>query len=452
MVHKFRLFDMNIVLDVNSGSVHVFDDIAYELLDFYKSCDFSIIMDKLGGKYTADELKEALYEIQSLEKAGLLFTDDPFENCLQPWSEKPGIKALCINISHDCNMRCAYCFASTGDFGKGRKLMSLKTAKKSIDFLISKSGNRKNLEVDFFGGEPLLNFGVVKETVEYAKARQKECSKNFRFTLTTNALLLNEEHKRFINENIGNIVMSIDGRKNINDCMRKGAGGSGTYDRIFPKIKDMADSRKHENYYVRGTFTRQNLDFSKDVLHLADEGMKHISLEPVVADRGTGYEIREEDLPLVYKEYEKLALEYVKRRETGREFSFFHFLIDLNQGPCLAKRITGCGAGYEYVAVTPEGDIYPCHQFIGMNRFKMGNVNDGGIDNKIQELFYGSNVYTNEECKQCWAKFYCSGGCVANAFKFNGDMHKPYKIGCEMEKKRLECAIWINARMHGSME
>ncbi len=446
MIHKYTIHGTNIVVDVNSGSVHVFDDITYEIIDLYKKYSYEEIKERLSSRYDSAQIHEAFEEISALEKDGLLFSEDEYKDYLPLWEKKPVVKAMCLHISHDCNLRCKYCFASTGDFGRQRSMMSSEVGKKAIDLLIEKSGSRRNMEIDFFGGEPLMNFGTVKDIVEYARGREKETGKNFRFTLTTNALLLNEENKKFINENMHNIVLSIDGRKDTNDRMRFRIDGTGTYDSILPKIKDMAESRNQDKYYVRGTFTRENLDFSKDVIHLADEGFKQISVEPVVAARDTGYDIREEDLPTAFKEYEKLAKQYAEKQKGEQWYNFFHFMIDLSQGPCVAKRLSGCGSGHEYIAVTPEGDIYPCHQFVGMDEYKMGNVFDGIIEEQIQKKFKDSNIYTKKECSECWAKFYCSGGCAANAYSFNGDINKPYRIGCELEKKRLECALWIKTQ------
>ncbi|AUS98729.1 thioether cross-link-forming SCIFF peptide maturase [Clostridium thermosuccinogenes] len=446
MIHKFSMKGTNIVVDVNSGAVHVFDDLSYEILDYYKKYDNEKIIEMLSDRYDKLEIKEALEEIQSLEKDGQLYSEDIYKDHLPVGDAKPVVKALCLHISHDCNLRCKYCFASTGDFGRHRSVMSPEVGKKAIDFLLRESGGRRNLEVDFFGGEPLLNFDTVKEIVNYALEKEKEYNKHFRFTITTNAVLLNEDHKKFINEHMSNVVLSIDGRPEVNDRMRFRIDGTGTYKDILPKIKDMAESRNQTNYYVRGTFTRENLDFSKDVIHLADQGFKQISVEPVVAAKDSGYDLREEDLPVLFEEYEKLAYEYVKRQKEGNGFNFFHFMIDLNQGPCIAKRITGCGAGHEYLAITPEGDIYPCHQFVGMDDFKMGTVMDGKLNTGIQNYFSNSNVYTKKECMQCWARFYCSGGCAANEYQFNGDINVPYKVGCELEKKRVECALWIKTQ------
>lgn len=444
MIHKFKFFEKNIVLDVNSGAVHVFDDLAFELLSLYENQDRQDIINKLAGEYNSDDITETLDELDSLKKQGQLFTEDIYEEYLPSWDRKPVVKALCLHIAHDCNLRCRYCFASTGDFGSGRSLMPPETGKKAIDYLIKSSGSRRNLEIDFFGGEPLMNFGTVKEIVYYAEKMGRENDKNFRFTITTNALLLNNDNKAFINEHMGNVVLSIDGRKDINDRMRFRVDGSGSYSAILPKIKDIAESRGQEGYYVRGTFTRENLDFSADVLHLADLGFKQISVEPVVAAKGSGFDLRAEDLPTLFEEYEKLAAEYVKRHREGNGFNFFHFMLDLDHGPCVAKRLKGCGSGHEYLAVTPEGDLFPCHQFVGMDDFKMGNVNDNGaLKEDIRDMFKNSTIYTKEDCRMCWARFYCSGGCAANAFQFNKNLDKPYKIGCELEKKRVECALWI---------
>lgn len=446
MIHKYKMYDTNIVLDVNSGAVHVFDAAAYEVVDMYGTETKEQIIEALRTKFSPQDISDAYDEVSNLESQGLLFSEDSYSDALAKWERKPVVKALCLHICHDCNLRCKYCFASTGSFGGQRTMMDAETGKRAIDFLIEKSAGRRNLEVDFFGGEPLMNLGVVKEIVEYARIREKEAGKNFRFTLTTNALLLNEDNKAFINENMHNVVLSIDGRSETNDRMRPRMDGSGTYSSILPKIMDMAQSRNQDNYYVRGTFTRENLDFSEDVLHLADQGFKQVSVEPVVAARDSGYDIREQDLDKLFSEYEKLAREYVKRDREGKGFNFFHFMIDLQQGPCVIKRLGGCGSGHEYLAVTPEGDLYPCHQFVGDEKFRMGNLYRGDFDTSFQKDFQKSNVYTKEDCSQCWAKFYCSGGCAANAYQFNNDINIPYKIGCELEKKRVECAIWIKTQ------
>ncbi len=449
MIHKFKMHGSNIVLDVNSNAVHLVDDIAYDIIDYMDKPD-DVVVSELLGRYTGGVIRETLAELRQLKAEGQLFSEDFMEEYLTEQGgfidAKPVVKALCLHIAHDCNLRCRYCFASTGDFGTARTIMPAEIGKKAIDFLIESSGTRRNLEVDFFGGEPLLNFGAVKEIVLYALERQKDTDKNFRFTITTNAVLLNEDHKQFINKYMGNVVLSIDGRPEVNDRMRFRADGRGTYKDILPKIKDMADSRGQDNYYVRGTFTRENLDFSKDVLHLADLGFKQVSVEPVVAAKNTGFDLREQDLPILFKEYEALALEYVKRHKESQGFNFFHFMLDLDQGPCMIKKLRGCGSGHEYMAVTPEGDLYPCHQFVGMEEFKMGNVNQGtGINMAIREMFVKQNIYTKPDCKKCWARFFCSGGCAANAWQFNNCLEKPYEIGCELERKRVECALWAKA-------
>jgi uncharacterized protein len=446
MVHKYKMYGTNIVVDVNSGAVHVFDDVSHEILDFYKDNEKEFVIGKLSNKYSRDQIEEAFSEIEKLEEAGQLFSEDEYKDILPSIKRKPVVKALCLHVSHDCNLRCKYCFASTGDFGGHRSVMSPEVGKKAIDLLIKESGNRRNLEIDFFGGEPLMNFETVKEVVSYARGKEQEHFKNFRFTITTNALLLNDENKKYINENMVNVVLSIDGREATNDNMRYRIDGSGSYKTILPKIRDMAESRNQDNYYVRGTFTRENLDFSKDVLHLADEGFKQVSVEPVVAAKDSGYDLREEDLPVLFNEYEKLAKEYVEREKNGKGFNFFHFMIDLSQGPCVTKRLSGCGSGHEYIAITPEGDIYPCHQFVGMDDFKMGNVNNGIVKKEIQENFKNTNIYTKKDCLDCWAKFYCSGGCAANSYQFNNDINAAYKVGCELEKKRVECALWIKTQ------
>ncbi len=451
MIHKYKLLDKNIVLDVYSGAVHVVDDVMYDMLDFMlepfiaenKCPDY--IADELSGKYPREEIDESYEEICELYRAGQLFAPDSYEEIAKNWNKKSVVKALCLHVAHDCNLRCKYCFADTGEFHGGRCLMSAETGKKAIDFVIKSSGARKNIEIDYFGGEPLMNFGVVREITEYAKAEGEKHGKNFRFTVTTNGILLNEDIKKYINENMSNVVLSIDGTKETNDRMRYRVDGSGSYDSIVPKFQDLAESRNQDRYYVRGTFTAYNKDFAKDVIHLADLGFKQTSVEPVVAPETEDYALTKEDIPVIFREYEKLTEEYVKRYKEGKGFNFFHFMIDLDQGPCVVKRLSGCGAGHEYLAVAPNGDIYPCHQFVGNNDFLMGNVDSGTIDEKIKSYFEKSNIYTKEKCKNCFAKFYCSGGCCANAWNFNGDINKPYELACEFEKKRVECAIAIEA-------
>lgn len=442
---------MNIVLDIYSGAVHVVDDCLYDLLDYLlepfaaePECP-QFIVDELSSKYSAAEIKESYLEICELVKNGQLFTDDCYEEFAKNWNKKSVVKALCLHIAHDCNLRCKYCFAGTGEYHGKRGMMSAETGKKAIDFVIANSGSRKNIEIDYFGGEPLMNFEVVKEITDYAKKQGSKHGKTFRFTITTNGILLDEDKKKYINENMSNIVLSLDGRKEVNDRMRPRVDGSGTYDTILPKFLDMAKSRNQDNYYIRGTFTSFNKDFSKDVLHFADLGFKQTSVEPVVAPDDEEYAIKKSDIPQICEEYEKLAEEYIKRWKGGNWFNFFHFMIDLDQGPCAIKRLSGCGAGHEYLAVAANGDLYPCHQFVGNKDFLMGNVSDGKFDKQISKHFENSNIYTKDKCRSCFAKFYCSGGCSANAFNFNGDINKPYEISCELEKKRVECAIAIEA-------
>lgn len=455
MIHSYKLNGYNIVIDVNSGAVHVFDDLSFDII---KLLDNSVpkvinnnIIDQLKNKYTISDIKETYNELYSLFEKGQIFSNDPYEEYL-PLAGKAPIKSMCLNVAHDCNLRCEYCFAAKGDFGTGRELMSLEIAKKAIDFLIKNSGNRHNLEVDFFGGEPLMNFSVVKETIIYARSLEKKYNKNFRFTITTNGLLLTDDKIDYINKEMSNVVLSLDGRKNINDKLRVTPNNMGCYDLIVPRYQKLINSRdKNKDYYVRGTFTKNNLDFTKDVLHMFDLGFDQLSIEPVVSDPSLSYSIKEENLNKVFSEYESLAKTIIKRRKEGKYFNFFHFMIDLDHGPCAIKRLRGCGCGNEYIAITPNGDIYPCHQFVGMDKWKMGNLKNHSFDYKLKEFFSKINIYTKPECKNCWAKFYCSGGCNANSMQYEGDIFKPHKISCELEKKRVECAIMIKAAL-ASME
>lgn len=450
MIHKFSMNGYNIVLDVNGGAVHVLDDVAYDLLDFYKEKSKEEILEILKSKYQEEKINEAYEEILNLEKEGLLYTEDTYQYHPSFVHREPVVKALCLNVAHDCNLKCKYCFAAQGDFGGEKELMSFEVGKAAIDYLIANSGSRKNLEIDFFGGEPLMNFEVVKQLVDYGRSVEKDYNKNIRFTITTNGVLLNDEIIDYINENMHNVVLSLDGRKEVNDNMRPTLNDKGSYDITLPRFKKLVEKRaKDKYYYIRGTFTRDNLDFSKDVMHFADLGFKLTSVEPVVGDESNPYALREEDLPKIFEEYEKFAVEYADRQLQGDGFKFFHFMIDLNQGPCVIKRITGCGAGNEYLSVTPNGDIYPCHQFIGNEEFKMANIFDEEIvlPENLKNMFREAHVYTKEECKQCWNKFYCSGGCHANAINFNSDISKPYELGCEMQRKRTECSIMIQAKL-----
>lgn len=449
MIHKFSMNGVNVVIDVFSGAVHVADDTMYDIVDAYENCSRDEILNKFTGKYSADELNETMDELDELRKNEMLYAPDIYENVIDFIdAREPVVKALCLHIAHDCNLKCKYCFAEEGEYHGHRSLMSSKVGKAAIDFLIKSSGKRRNLEVDFFGGEPLMNFGVVKEIVEYGREQEKLYNKNFRFTITTNGILLDDDVIDYINKNMHNVVISLDGRKEINDMMRPRAGGQGSYDVIVPKFQKLAESRHQTDYYIRGTFTRNNLDFSKDVLHMADLGFKQISVEPVVGEDTTDYAIREEDIPAVCEEYERLAAELYERHKKGGkdDFNFFHFNIDLTGGPCVVKRLVGCGSGTEYLSVTPEGELFPCHQFVGLEGFGMGNVFDGLSNPELREKFSKCNVYAKDECKKCWARFYCSGGCAANAYQLSGDILKPYEIGCELQRKRIECAIMIKAK------
>ncbi|QUI25757.1 thioether cross-link-forming SCIFF peptide maturase [Vallitalea pronyensis] len=447
MIHQYKMDDLNIVLDIYSGAVHVVDDIVYDIIENYPTLSKAEIQDKLRRNYGEDAIQEAFEEVAGLVSEGLLFTEDTYkETILDFKNRQPVVKALCLHIAHDCNLVCRYCFAGEGEYHGDRSMMSSEVGKKAIDFLIQHSGHRKNLEIDFFGGEPLMNFDVVKEIVEYAKTKEEKHHKNFRFTITTNGVLLNDENMDYINNNMYNVVLSIDGRKAIHDQMRPASNGKGSYDLILPKFIQMAESRNQENYYVRGTFTHHNLDFSQDVLHLADCGFKQISVEPVVAPPNMPYALQEADMDTLCEQYDILAKEMLQRKKAGKAFNFFHFMIDLSQGPCVVKRLSGCGSGTEYLAVTPWGDLYPCHQFVGMEDFKMGDV-DTGVTNVVkQNDFKGCSVYSKQKCQSCWAKFYCSGGCSANAYQFHGNIHDVYDMGCTLEKKRVECAIYLKAK------
>ena len=443
---KFKNNGYDIVLDVNSGAIHVVDDVTYDVIALFEDHSREEIIAQLQSRYPEQEIAEAIEETEQLKEQGDLFTEDAYEQKIFDFKKRPTVvKALCLHIAHDCNLACRYCFAEEGEYHGRRALMSYETGKQALDFLIANSGNRKNLEVDFFGGEPLMNFDVVKQLVAYGREQEKLHDKHFRFTLTTNGVLLNDDIMEFANKEMDNVVLSIDGRKEIHDHMRPFRKGAGSYDLIVPKFQKFAESRNQDKYYVRGTFTHNNLDFSNDVLHLADLGFKQISVEPVVAQPTEDYAIREEDLPQLYEEYDKLAAEMVKRHKNGNDFNFFHFMIDLEGGPCVAKRLSGCGSGTEYLAVTPWGDLYPCHQFVGNEDFLLGNVDEGIKRQDICDEFKCCNVYAKEKCRNCFAKFYCSGGCAVNSYNFHGDIHNAYDIGCALQKKRIECAIMIKA-------
>ena len=446
MGHQYKNNGYDIVLDVNSGAIHVVDDVTYDVIGMFEEHSAGEIIAALKDRYPEAEIKEAIEEVQTLKDNGDLFTEDSYETYITDFKKRPTVvKALCLHIAHDCNLACQYCFAEEGEYHGRRALMSYETGKQALDFLVANSGNRRNLEVDFFGGEPLMNFDVVKQLVAYGREIEKTQDKHFRFTLTTNGVLLNDDIMEFANKEMDNVVLSIDGRKEVNDRMRPFRKGAGSYDLIVPKFQKFADSRNQEKYYVRGTFTHYNTDFSNDVLHLADLGFKQISVEPVVAQETDPYAIQEADLPQLFEEYDKLAAEMVKRHGTDKDFNFFHFMIDLEGGPCVAKRLSGCGSGTEYLAVTPWGDLYPCHQFVGNEDFLMGNVWDGVQKTEIRDEFKCCNVYAKEKCRKCFARFYCSGGCAANSYNFHGNILDAYDIGCELQRKRVECAIMIKA-------
>lgn len=452
MIHKYKMNGINIAMDVNGGSVHVVDDVTYDLLDHYPEFLSGTLSREalypLLSAYSAEEVDTALLELKELVAEGLLFTEDHYQDLAAFKDRKPVVKALCLHVAHDCNLKCRYCFASQGDFGGHKALMPLEVGKKALEYLVAHSGSRRNLEVDFFGGEPLMNFQVVKDLVEYGNHIAKDRGKVFRFTITTNGVLLDDKKIDYLDTVMDNVVLSLDGRRKVNDFMRPTMVDGGSYEIIVPKFQKFVEKREDRKYYIRGTFTRENLDFAADVLHFKELGFAHTSMEPVVSAEENPYAIREEDLPAILEEYEKLAVAYADMKVQGENFSFFHFMVDLSQGPCVIKRITGCGAGTEYLSITPEGDIYPCHQFVGNLDYRMGNLLDPGLSlpKDMQDRFKNAHVYTKEACSTCFAKFYCSGGCHANALNFNGDINIPYAVGCAMQRKRLECAIMVEAK------
>ncbi len=450
MIHLYRLNGFNIVIDINSGSIHVVDDLAYKIISLYKE-EEKDINGKLMGEFpdiTSKDIKETINDIEELKREGKLFSKDFFENMAPMMKKKQGVlKAICLHVAHDCNMDCQYCFAGKGEYHGEKGLMSLETGKRALEFLVANSGERKNLEVDFFGGEPLLNWDVCKALVEYGRDLEKKHNKNFRFTLTTNGILITNEIMEFLNKEMSNVVLSLDGNKETNDKMRKTKCGEGTYDLIIDKFKQLVDKREQKNYYLRGTYTKYNLDFAKDIIHMAELGFKELSMEPVVASPTAEYALDEKDLPQLMANYEKLALEMIDREKKGESFNFYHYAIDLKNGPCVSKRVSGCGVGTEYLAITPHGDIYPCHQFVGDREFLMGNLTDEKIDYEVLEEFEKSNVYSHDECKECFAKFYCSGGCAANAYHQTGNINGVYNFSCELHKKRIECAIMMKVAL-----
>lgn len=454
MIHQYKMGGYNIVLDPNSGSVHSVDEVAYDIIGMYESHTpeeiTKEIVDRYGEKegVTSEDVAEVLNDIETLKKEGKLFSEDTYQNLAIDFKNRPTvIKAMCLHIAHDCNLACKYCFAGEGEYCGDRSLMSFEVGKQAFDFLIANSGTRKNLEVDFFGGEPLMNFEVVKQLVAYAREQEKIHNKNFRFTLTTNGVLLDEEVMDFANKEMYNVVLSLDGRKETNDRMRVSRNGKGSYDLIVPKFKEMVKRRGDKEYYIRGTYTHYNTDFTKDILHMADLGFTKLAMEPVVASPDAPYALKEEDLPILFDQYEKLAAEMVRREKNGKGFTFFHYMIDLEGGPCIAKRIAGCGVGTEYVAVTPWGDLYPCHQFVGDENYLLGNVFDGITNEEVRSRFKMCNIYTRPQCNDCFARLYCSGGCSANSYHATGKIEGIYELGCELHRKRVECAIMMKVAL-----
>ena len=450
MVHQYKLGGYNIVLDTASGSVHSVDEVAYDIISMYKTDTVEDIVGKMLEKYkgrpdvTREDILDCISDVKELEDSGKLFSKDAYESLAIDFKNNSKvIKAMCLHVAHTCNLNCSYCFASQGKYHGDRAVMSLEVGKRAFDFLIENSGTRRNLEVDFFGGEPLMNWEVVKELVKYAREIEGKHNKNFRFTLTTNGLLIDDEVIDFINREMSNVVLSLDGRPEVNDHFRKNYAGLGSYDLIVPKFKKLVKSRGGKNYYMRGTFTHNNVDFTNDIFHMADLGFTELSMEPVVCPPGDPYALTEEDLPKLLEQYEILAFEMIKRKREGRPFTFYHYMLDLKHGPCIYKRITGCGSGTEYVAVTPWGELYPCHQFVGDEKYSLGNIYDGIKNIEIQDEFRSCNSYSRPECRDCWAKLYCSGGCAANAYHATGSIGGVYKYGCELFKKRIECAVMI---------
>ena len=450
MIHQYKLNGYNIVLDTYSGAIHTVDDLAYDIISLYKEKSTEEIITSMLEKYKADktvtreEILSCIEDIKELEKAGKLFSKDIYENRTFDFKNRnTDIKALCLHVAHTCNLNCEYCFASQGKYHGERALMPYEVGKRALDFLIENSGSHHNLEVDFFGGEPLMNFEVVKKLVKYAREQEKLHNKNFRFTLTTNGLLIDDDVIAFVNKEMSNVVLSLDGRKEVHDSLRKTISGQGSYDIIIPKFKKLVEARGGKNYYIRGTFTHNNIDFLKDILHMADLGFTELSMEPVVCAPNEPYALTEKDLPILKEQYELLAKEMIKRDSENRGFTFYHYMLDLTHGPCIYKRISGCGSGTEYLAVTPWGDLYPCHQFVGDEKFKLGDIYNGIVNTKVRDEFKLCNAYARPECKDCWAKLYCSGGCAANSYHATGNILGTYKYGCKLLKKRIECAIMI---------
>ena len=451
MVHQYQLNGWNIVLDTCSGSIHAVDEVAYDIIGMFPQHSAEEIIAAMLEKYgdrpdvNEEELRQCIQDVEALKQTGKLFTPDTFAPLADTFKERSGgvIKALCLHVAHTCNLNCAYCFASQGKYNGDRAVMSFEVGKRALDFLIEHSGTRRNLEVDFFGGEPLMNWDVVKQLVAYARSVEKAANKNFRFTLTTNGMLIDDDVIDFANREMSNVVLSLDGRKEIHDRCRVDYAGNGSWDRIVPKFQKLVKARGNQNYYMRGTFTHANPDFLKDIQTMLDLGFTELSMEPVVCAPEDPAALTQEDLPIVMEQYEQLAKQMLQRKKEGRPFTFYHYMIDLTGGPCIYKRISGCGSGTEYMAVTPWGDLYPCHQFVGDERFKLGNIWDGVQNEPIQSEFRSCNAYTRPECADCWAKLYCSGGCAANAYHATGSIQGTYEYGCELFRKRMECAIMI---------
>ena len=450
MVHQYKQNGYNIVLDTCSGSVHTVDDVAYDIIEKYSTHTPEEIVAFILEKYsdtpevTREEVLECIGDIEALKDAGKLFSEDKYEELAYNYKNNSNvIKALCLHVAHTCNLNCSYCFASQGKYQGDRALMTFEVGKQAFDFLIANSGTRRNLEVDFFGGEPLMNWDVVKQLVAYAREVEKKHNKNFRFTLTTNGVLIDDDVIEFANREMSNVVLSLDGRREIHDHFRRDYAGNGSYDKILPKFKKLVESRGGKGYYMRGTFTHNNVDFTNDIFHMADLGFTELSMEPVVCPPDDPYALTEEDLPKLFEQYEILAKEMIKRKTEGRPFTFYHYMLDLKHGPCIYKRITGCGSGTEYMAVTPWGELFPCHQFVGDPKYSLGNIWDGVTNKEIQDSFRSCNAYAREECRDCWAKLYCSGGCAANAYHATGSIGGIYKYGCELFKKRIECAVMM---------
>ena len=447
MIHQYKLNGYNIVLDVYSGSVHSVDDVAYDIISMYESSSPEEINEKITEKYpdiTPEEIDDCISDIEELKSAGKLFTEDKYKNRVIDFKKRnTNVKALCLHVAHTCNLNCEYCFAAQGKYHGERALMSFEVGKAALDFLVKNSGRHVNLEVDFFGGEPLMNFDVVKELVAYARSIEGEYGKNFRFTLTTNGMLVDDDVIDFANRECHNVVMSLDGRREVHDRLRQDYRGNGSYDKIVPKFQKFAKSRGDTGYYIRGTFTHNNVDFTNDIFHMADLGFTQLSMEPVVSAPGTPYALTDEDLPKLLEQYEILAKDMLRREEEGKPITFYHYMLDLSHGPCIYKRIAGCGSGSEYFAVTPTGDLYPCHQFVGDERYKMGDVWNGVTNNTLREEFMSCNVYARHECDDCFAKLYCSGGCAANAYHATGSISGIYEYGCKLFRKRIECAIMM---------